>query len=143
MSASVTSFDIEVFFDGQCPLCRREIAFLQRLDRRHRIRFTDIAAADFDPATVGVSGQALMDRIHGRLPDGRLIEGVEVFRQLYTAVGLGPLVALTRLPGLSHLLELGYRVFARNRLRLTGRCADNACPVHAPAKSSMPSQRQP
>jgi predicted DCC family thiol-disulfide oxidoreductase YuxK len=66
-----------------------------------------------------------MDRIHARLPDGRLIEGVEVFRRLYAAVGLGALVAPTRLPGVAHLLELAYRAFARNRLRLTGRCRED------------------
>jgi predicted DCC family thiol-disulfide oxidoreductase YuxK len=47
-----------------------------------------------------------------------------VFRRLYAAVGFGPLVVLTRLPGISHLLEVAYRVFARNRLRWTGRCDD-------------------
>lgn len=56
--------------------------------------------------------------------------GVEVFRRLYAAVGFGPLAALTRLPGVAQLLDLGYRWFAKNRLRLTGRCADGACELH-------------
>jgi len=129
-SAAPAPFDVEVFFDGACPLCLREITMLRRLDRRDRIRFTDIAAEGFDPAEVGRSWQALMERIHGRLPDGTLLEGVEVFRRLYAAVGFGPVVALTRLPGLSHLLELAYRAFARNRLRLTGRCLDGQCELH-------------
>jgi predicted DCC family thiol-disulfide oxidoreductase YuxK len=70
-----------------------------------------------------------MNRIHGRLPDGTLIEGVEVFRRMYTAVGFGPIVAVTRLPGISHALDLAYLLFAKNRLRLTGRCHDGACQV--------------
>ena len=122
--------EIEAFFDGACPVCVREMKALRRLDRRGRIGFVDIAAKDFDPARAGVGMDALMDRIHGRLPDGTLVEGVEVFRRLYAAVGFGPLVALTRLPGISHLLDAGYRVFARNRLRLTGRCTDGACETH-------------
>jgi predicted DCC family thiol-disulfide oxidoreductase YuxK len=81
----------------------------------------------FDPGSVGVPMEVLMDRIHGRLPDGTLVEGVEVFRRLYTAVGFGVLVAPTRLPGIRQLLDLAYRWFARNRLRLTGRCADGVC----------------
>jgi predicted DCC family thiol-disulfide oxidoreductase YuxK len=115
---------IEVFYDGDCPLCTREIRVLRRLDRRDRITFTNIAAADFVPD--GKDLATLMARIHGRLPDGTWVEGVEVFRELYAAVGFGPLVALTRLPGISHLLGAAYRVFARNRLRWTGRCTD-AC----------------
>jgi predicted DCC family thiol-disulfide oxidoreductase YuxK len=125
------SFDIQIFYDGACPLCLREMRMIQGRDRRRRIRFVDIAAADFDAASVGLSWQTLMDRIHGRLPDGTLVEGVEVFRRLYAAIGFGPLVALTRLPGIRQLLDLAYRAFARHRLRLTGRCADDACAVHA------------
>jgi hypothetical protein len=68
-----------------------------------------------------------MARIHARLPDGTLVEGVEVFRRLYAAVGFRPLVAITRLPGVAQLLELAYVLFARNRLRLTGRCTADAC----------------
>ena len=126
-------FAFEVFYDGDCPLCMREIRTLRRLDRHARIRFTDIAASDFDATSVGLSWTALMERIHGRMPDGTLVEGVEVFRQLYKAVGFGPLVALTRLPGIAQILNLGYRVFAKNRLRLTGRCVDDVCKVPAGA----------
>jgi predicted DCC family thiol-disulfide oxidoreductase YuxK len=114
----------------------REIRLLKRLDRRARIRFTDIAQADFDAHTVGLTQERLMAKIHGRMPDGSLVEGVEVFRQLYTAVGFGPLVALTRLPGISHLMNLGYHWFAENRLRLTGRCTKDTCAVPA-AKSQL------
>ena len=128
---SQVGVEIEVYYDGACPLCTREMRLIQRRDRRRRIAFVDIAAEGFDPSSSGVGWAALMDRIHARLPDGTLVEGVEVFRRLYTILGLGWLVAPTRLPGVSHLLDLAYRVFARNRLRLTGRCRDGACGVHA------------
>lgn len=121
-------FEVEVFYDGDCPLCVREIRLLRRMDRgRGRIRFTDIAAAGFQAEDVGIPYAELMRSIRGRLPDGTIIEGVEVFRRLYAAVGLGAPVALTRIPGVSHALDASYRVFARNRLRLTGRCDDGSC----------------
>jgi predicted DCC family thiol-disulfide oxidoreductase YuxK len=128
--------DIEVFFDGGCPLCRREIDLLRRWDRRERIRFTDIDAEAFDPAAVGKTREELMAEIHGRLPDGSVISGVEVFRRLYSAVGLKWLVAPTRLPGISGLLNIAYRLFAKNRLRLTGRCSAGVCAV----PSSQPAE---
>ena len=118
---------VQVFHDGDCPLCNVEINMLKRLDWRDRIVFTDIADACFDPADVGLSMAQLMDRIHGRRADGSVIEGVEVFRLLYAAIGLSPLVALTRLPGISHVLDWGYRTFAKNRLKWTGRCVDDVC----------------
>jgi predicted DCC family thiol-disulfide oxidoreductase YuxK len=122
-----TNFDVEVFYDGACPLCMREIRMLKRLDRKGRILFTDIAAEGFDAGTVGLTWEALMDRIHGRLPDGTVIEGVEVFRRLYAAVGFGALVKVSRAPGVSQVLDVAYRLFAKNRLKLTGRCTDGAC----------------
>jgi predicted DCC family thiol-disulfide oxidoreductase YuxK len=128
----VSDFEVEVFYDGACPLCSREIAMLRRLDRAGRIRFVDLAAPGFDPAAVGVSLEALLARIHARLPDGTLIDGVEVFRRLYAAVGLGPVVALTRLPGVAQLLDVAYDGFARRRRRLGGRCREQSCTT-APA----------
>jgi predicted DCC family thiol-disulfide oxidoreductase YuxK len=119
----------EVFFDGDCPLCLREINMIRALDRRGRLRFTDIAAPGFDPAPTGLTQDQLMASIRGRMPSGEMVEGVEVFRQLYGAVGLGPLIPLTRLPGVRHTLDAAYRIFARNRLRLTGRCTTDSCAV--------------
>jgi predicted DCC family thiol-disulfide oxidoreductase YuxK len=127
MSPSHQGQDVEVFFDGECPLCTKEIAFVRRLDRRERVRFTDIAAPGFDARSIGKQHDELMARIHARLPDGTLVEGVEVFRRMYAAAGFGPVVALTRVPGISHALDAGYRWFAKNRLRLTGRCDDGTC----------------
>jgi predicted DCC family thiol-disulfide oxidoreductase YuxK len=63
------------------------------------------------------------------LPDGTIVEGVEVFRRMYAAVGFGALVGASRLPGIAHLLNLSYAVFAKNRLKLTGRCTNDACAV--------------
>jgi predicted DCC family thiol-disulfide oxidoreductase YuxK len=118
--------------DGECPLCAREVNLLRRLDRRRRIRFTDISAAEFTPSDYGRTLEAFMASIQGRLPSGDWIEGVEVFRRLYGAVGFGPLVALSRLPGLSWGLDRAYEVFARNRLRFTGRCSEAGCEIPSP-----------
>ena len=117
---------VEVFFDNDCPLCRREIRLIQWMDRKHRIQFTDITAADFDPSRFGMTMADFMNEIQGRLPDGSFITGVEVFRRLYGAVGFGWCVPFTRIPGVSHAMDIGYRVFAKNRLKFTGRCTD-AC----------------
>lgn len=119
---------VEVFYDGDCPLCMREIRTLRARDRDARIQLTDIAAADFDATRYGTTQADLMAKIRGRLPDGTWIEGVEVFRRLWGAVGFRRLVAISRWPGISHALRAGYHLFAKNRLRLTGRCApDGAC----------------
>lgn len=124
----VRHWDVQVFFDSDCPLCMREIRLLRRLDsERRRIWFTDIAQPSFDARDWDTDKATLMGEIHGRLPDGNWITGVEVFRQLYSTVGFRRIVAVTRWPGIRHMLDVAYRVFARNRLRLTGRRCDEHC----------------
>jgi predicted DCC family thiol-disulfide oxidoreductase YuxK len=119
------AWEIEAFYDGACPLCTREVNFLRRIDRHGKIRFTNIAADDFRANDYGIDLNEFMTEIHGRLPDGTWVRGVEVFRRLYSAVGCGPIVWATRLPLIRSLLDRAYSMFARNRLRWTGRCSSN------------------
>jgi predicted DCC family thiol-disulfide oxidoreductase YuxK len=123
----VELWEVEVFYDGDCPLCKREIAMLRRHDSRHAIRFTDISDFRFDPQEIGIEHSTLMAEIHGRLPDGSIIRGVEVFRRLYAAIGFQRLVRITRFPLVAPLLELVYRFFAKVRLKLPGRRCDDQC----------------
>jgi predicted DCC family thiol-disulfide oxidoreductase YuxK len=126
--APARDLEIEVLYDGGCPLCTREVALLRRLDRgRGRVRCSDLAAPGFDASRVGRTRVELMARIHGVLPDGSVVEGMEVFRRAYAAVELGWILAPTRWPLLRPLADAAYRWFARHRLRLTGRRDDCAC----------------
>ncbi len=121
-------WDIRLLYDGGCPLCAREIAFLARRDReRGRIRFEDISATDFDASRYELDPSSVMARMHAVLPDGRVVQGMEVFRRAYAAVGLGWLLAPTGWPGLRRFFDWVYGVFARNRLRWTAR--DCACEI--------------
>ena len=125
--------EIEMFYDGDCPLCLRETRLLRKLDRRGRIQFTNIADPAFEPTRYGRTMDELMAEMHGRLPNGEWVTGVEVFRRLYSAVGFGFLVIFTRIPGISHALNWLYAVFAKQRLKLTGRCSD-VCELPAGGK---------
>ena len=125
-----------ILIDGACPLCRHEAGLMRRLDRgRGRLAIVDIAAPGFDAARFGTTFEALMGEIHGVLPDGSLVTGVEVFRRAYGAVGWGWLLAPTGWPGLRWAFDRAYVWFARNRLRLTGRpaCDGDRCKVPTPA----------
>ncbi len=117
---------VEVFYDGDCPLCSREVAFLRARAHRGEIKFTDITAIGFDPGPLGLTQAEMMSEIRGRARDGQLISGVEVFRQMYAAVGFTSLIKLSRLAPIDWILRVAYQAFARNRLKLTGRC-DAAC----------------
>ena len=119
----------EVFYDGLCPICVREIEMLRRKDRDHRIRFTDFASEEIVDLDKEYDYDRLMSRIHGRFPNGEVIHGPEVFRQLYSRIGFRKLVFLSRIPPLSWMIAIAYLVFAKLRLRMTGRHCTTGCSV--------------
>ncbi len=107
-----------VWFDGGCPLCRREIALMRRLDRKGAIRFVDVAAGD---EACPIDRAALLARFHAS-EDGRLLSGAAAFAAMWRAIPLlRPLGLLARnrvvLAGLerAYLRFLGVRPYLRKR----------------------------
>jgi predicted DCC family thiol-disulfide oxidoreductase YuxK len=121
--ARATSWQIELLYDGACPLCVREVNFLKTKDAdRGLVSFVDIALDDYDPAAhAGISFEAAMGRIHAVLPDGTIVQNVEVFRRVYEVLGIGWVYAITRIPAIESIANLLYGIWADLRLRLTGR----------------------
>jgi predicted DCC family thiol-disulfide oxidoreductase YuxK len=88
---------------------------------RDQIQLEDLSSPDFDPRKYGLDQESVEARIHGVLPDGTVVEGVEVFARAYSAVGIGWIATLSEWRGTRWLLDRLYLFFAKNRLRLTGR----------------------
>lgn len=106
---------VTVWFDGGCPLCRREIALMRRLDRRGAIAFVDVAAGDtvcpMDPAM-------LLARFHAR-EDGQMLSGAAAFAAMWRAIPvLKPLALLARNAVVLRFLERVYVGFLRVRPRM-------------------------
>ncbi len=117
------SWKIKLLFDGACPLCVREVNFLKHKDSgRGMINFVDIAADDYDPAdNANIDFETAMGRIHAVLPNGEIVQNVEVFRRIYDILGIGWIYAVTRLPIVGKLADLLYGIWADYRLLITGR----------------------
>jgi predicted DCC family thiol-disulfide oxidoreductase YuxK len=121
--ATPQTWKIKLLYDGLCPLCVREVNFLKSKDGdRGLIKFVDIAADDYAPDDhVGIDFETAMGRIHAVLPDGAIVQNVEVFRQTYDILGLGWIYAITKIPVFGYLADALYGVWADYRLLLTGR----------------------
>ena len=119
----MADWKINLLYDGECPLCLREVNFLKKKDNgRGLVAFTDIAADDYEPAANGnVSFEAAMARIHAVLPDGTVIQNVDVFRRVYGVLGIGWMYAPTQWPLLGPTVDTLYNIWADWRLKLTGR----------------------
>ncbi len=118
-----TQWKIKLLYDGECPLCVREVNFLQKRDGdRGLVKFVDIADENYQPQeNGGVDFETAMGRIHGVLPDGTVVKDIEVFRRVYEALGMGWVYAITKLPILGAIADWIYGLWADRRLALTGR----------------------
>ncbi|MBD1889745.1 DUF393 domain-containing protein [Coleofasciculus sp. FACHB-SPT9] len=121
--SSSPSWQIELLYDGECPLCVREVNFLRRRDAgRGLVAFVDIAGDRYTPeAHGGVDFETAMGRIHAVLPDGTVVKNVEVFRRVYEILGMGWIYAVTKLPIIGSIVDLLYEIWADWRLAVTGR----------------------
>ncbi|TDA43037.1 thiol-disulfide oxidoreductase DCC family protein [Burkholderia pyrrocinia] len=109
------SSELVLYFDGRCPLCVAEIRRLAAWNTRHRLAFVDIAEPGFDPAPLGVDLPALNRELHARLPDGRMLTGMDSILAAYTLVGRRWLVWPLRVPAMRDAFAPLYRRIARNR----------------------------
>lgn len=132
MNTEAPTWEFKLFFDGECPLCVREANFMRRLDAgRGKLALEDLTDPSFDASKYDADMNDLLDRIHGITPDGQLIEGLEVFRRAYNAVGKGWIFAWSGWPIVRPFADLGYRLFAKYRYAITFRkrpqCDSNRC----------------
>ena len=67
-----------MLYDGECPLCMKEVNFLKKRDAgTGNIDFVDIASEDFAPEhNAGLDYVSAMGEIHAILPDGRVVTKV-------------------------------------------------------------------
>jgi len=109
---------LTVWYDGACPLCRREIGIYRGLRPNTAVCFADVS----DPASPlpsGTTREQLLARFHVRGSDGRLVSGARAFLALWAALpGWRWLAWVGRLPGAAWALERVYRLFLRVRPKL-------------------------
>ena len=118
MKEAKKNWQLKLLFDGQCPLCRREVAWLKRRDRDGKLAMEDISVPSFDATIYGLTQTEVTGVMHGIFPDGRIVTRVAVFREAYRLVGLRWLIAPTEWPGLCWLTDRFYEWFARNRVKI-------------------------
>ncbi len=101
---------LTVYFDGSCPLCRREIGLYRSLPATQTIDWVDLSAGQ-DLGGV-LSCEAAMARFHVRDNQGHLFSGAAAFSRLWRVFpGWRWLGWLSAWPPLSWLFEMAYRLF--------------------------------
>jgi predicted DCC family thiol-disulfide oxidoreductase YuxK len=120
---------LTVLYDGECAFCTWTVSILARLDRGRRLRLMPLRGAS-------LPGQPtldeLVDSLHAVDAEGRWWAGGDALIEICRRVPpLRPMVWLARLPLAGPLIDIGYRLVARNRqpisrlLGLKRRAADS------------------
>lgn len=104
--------DVTVWYDGDCPLCIREINLMRRLDKRKVIDFVKIQSAESCP----ISTDELMKRFHAQERGEPVVSGAAAFAAMWRAVPvLRPFGILARFRPVLWVLERVYLGFLRIR----------------------------
>jgi len=120
-----------VLYDGQCELCRRSVALLQRLDWLRRLGYVDVRdPQQLQKVELSLAAGRLFDEMHLVPPGGQAVyHGFGAFRWLaWRLPGLWLLAPLLYLPGVAVLGQRAYLWVARNRFRLVP-CHGGVCKI--------------
>lgn len=110
---------LTVYFDGACPLCRREIDFYRRMSGGEAVAWVNISGGTDEQLAPGLTRDGAARRLHARLPDGRVVSGARAFAQMWLSLNrLKWLGYLANLPLIEPILEQLYKVFLRLRPQL-------------------------
>jgi predicted DCC family thiol-disulfide oxidoreductase YuxK len=114
---------IQVFYDGSCGLCSREIAFYKKLPATTHIEWVDIARNSEILTEYGLSFEEAMRVFHILDEDGKLKSGVEAFLHLWAKITpfqiLGFIIGL---PIIKQLAIGSYAWFATWRFKRKSVC---------------------
>lgn len=113
---------VEILYDGDCPLCEKEICFLKNKNATKTVHFLDIASENFSKnKNLTIDYETAMQQIHAIDSKGNILTGLSAFAVVYAKCDLLFISTLLRISFLKSCLEPFYKLFAKNRLWITGR----------------------
>lgn len=110
---------LTLFYDARCPLCSAEIDQLKRYDTQRQLMFEDINDKDFCGRFPHIDRRKADEILHGQLSTGEMLYGLDVTCLAWRTVGRHRWLAVLRWPVIRWPADLFYRVFARNRHKIS------------------------
>lgn len=108
--------DLKVFYDGACPLCRREIDMYKDLKGAERINWVNVQNCDAAEIPSDVTRDELLGRFHIQSSDQSVKSGAAAFVEIWQKLPAFRFLArLAKIPGAMPVLEFGYILFLKCR----------------------------
>ena len=111
-----------ILYDGECGFCFRWVHLWKNVVERRGFAVKDLQSAHAD-GTLHIPQENSLEDIRVLTHCGKLESGADAY--LYVARRIWwawPFYAIFRLPGLYWVLWWGYRLFNRNRYRISRHC---------------------
>ncbi|MGA9120111.1 MAG: DUF393 domain-containing protein [Bacteroidota bacterium] len=111
-----------ILYDSDCGVCSRWVTLWEGVLSKRGFRIERLQAA-WVAGSLKISREELTAHVRLLFPDGRHIQGPEVYRYAMRRIWWAfPFYLLSILPGLRSLFDTGYGVFAAHRYRLSKFC---------------------
>ncbi len=123
-------------FDGHCLLCVRATGILHRLDVFRRVEFVDFTVEENHSRLENYDfARATKEMLLAT--DQGWVGGFRAFRKNCSkSTSAQPLIPFLHLPGATTIGDFFYKLIARNRYLLLGRCDNGYCEVHSNATNA-------
>lgn len=111
---------LNILFDGECPICSREISFLKK--KESPLGYIDISEKEFKAR--GFASISYEEAMRGMIAiDSKNIvyKGIEAFKEIYSRRGWPFIAVMLSLPGFKQFFQAAYKVFASLRPHLKNR----------------------
>lgn len=114
MRDKVQESGVQVFYDGDCPVCSKEISFYKSLRGADKIIWTDLRKRVDVPNSI--DRESALRRIHAIDARGEVVVGAQVFSLIWTTLPrLRILGVVSGLPVVAWMMDRLYSVFLKFR----------------------------
>jgi predicted DCC family thiol-disulfide oxidoreductase YuxK len=114
-----------LIYDGDCRLCVSSKRWIERWDRRRRIRTIPFQSPEARGRLPELDAMTCMDAMRFIDAEGKVFSGVDAFRAMLPFLPFGFLLSsLLSLPGVHRIVQRLYRHVAENRYRWFGHASE-------------------
>ena len=116
-----------IFYDGECPLCRKEMVELKRHDHHDKVELVDVHSERFEQEFPQVGFADAMALLHGYDDNGKLLTGLDVTVLAWQSVNKHRWLAILRWPVIRPVADWCYKQFAAHRMSISRMLAPSQC----------------
>ena len=118
---------MKIFYDGQCPLCAKEMTSLKSHDTDHKISFIDVHSNSFEQDYPSINKQHALQILHGLDNNNNLLLGLDVTYCAWQTVKKHKWLILLRKQPIKWFADKAYLFFAKHRMKISGLLMPNQC----------------